>query len=487
MKLGLNVGYSGAQIRLPIDLIQLADRLGYDSVWTAEAYGSDAVTPLAWIGAQTQRIKLGTAIMQMPARTPAMTAMTAITLDQLSGGRFLLGLGLSGPQVVEGWHGQPYGKPLVRTREYVAIVREILARKQPLAYQGDYYTIPYVGEDATGLGKPLKSILHGRADLPIYLAAIGPRNVELAAEIADGWLPFLLSPEHYDQAFGAAVETGRAKAALTEAGARAFDIAPSVTVVLGDDIDMCRAMVKPLIALYVGGMGAKGRNFYFDLVSRYGFGEPAAEIQRLFLSGRRDEAIESVPNALVDAVALCGPKERILEGLERWQASPVTTLIVNTSDPAVIQLLADAVLGPNGGNVNKSFSLPDNDQKDAINSDGKIMQEQVKASGAKSVFAAMAERLAARPEIVKKVGAVYRFDITGDNSGTWTVDLKNGVGSVHEGEPPQSNITITVSESDFVAFANGSLDPMAAFTSGKVKVKGNVMLATKLQPLFAYA
>ena len=211
MRLGLNIGYSGARIDLPMDMILEADRLGYYAVWTAEAYGSDCITPLAWIGALTKNIRLGSAIMQMPARSPAMTAMTAITLDQLSSGRVLLGMGLSGPQVVEGWHGRPYGKPLAKTREYVAIVRQILKREAPLTHEGAHYQIPYKGSDATGLGKPLKSIIHGRADLPIYLAAIGPRNVELSAEIADGWLPINFSPAHYQETYQAAVEAGFAK------------------------------------------------------------------------------------------------------------------------------------------------------------------------------------------------------------------------------------------------------------------------------------
>ncbi|MFO7631487.1 MAG: LLM class flavin-dependent oxidoreductase, partial [Caldilinea sp.] len=237
MRLGLMVGYSGSTISLPMEMIKEADRLGYYAVWTAEAYGSDAVVPLAWIGAHTQRIKLGTAILQMPARTPANTAMTAMTLDQLSGGRMLLGLGLSGPQVVEGWHGVAYGKPLGKTREYVSIVRAIFARESPLVHDGDHYQIPYQGADATGLGKPLKSILHGRRDLPIYLAAIGPKNVELAAEIADGWLPIIFSPAHYARAYQAQVEAGFAKAGNRKSLA-SFDIAPSVPVVLGDDVDV---------------------------------------------------------------------------------------------------------------------------------------------------------------------------------------------------------------------------------------------------------
>lgn len=342
MRLGLMIGYSGASFELPLTTIQAADQLGYYAVWTAEAYGSDSVTPLAWIGACTQQIHLGTAIMQMPARTPATTAMTAMTLDQLSGGRMLLGLGLSGPQVVEGWHGQPYGKPLGKTREYVHIVRTILARETAVVHQGEHYQIPYQGPDATGLGKPLKSIMHGRADLPIYLAAIGPKNVELAAEIADGWLPIFFSPRHYDTVFKASIEAGFAKAAGKTMNV--FDIAPSVAVVLGEDVDACRNLVKPQLALYIGGMGAKGKNFYYDLVSRYGYAGAAETIQTLFLQGQKREATMAVPDALVDDVALCGPKERIAERLTIWRTSPITTLNLMTTDLTTVRTLAELIL-----------------------------------------------------------------------------------------------------------------------------------------------
>ena len=342
MRLGLMIGYSGAKFELPLDTIQEADRLGYYAVWTAEAYGSDSVTPLAWIGARTEKIHLGTAIMQMPARTPAMTAMTAITLDQLSGGRMLLGLGLSGPQVVEGWHGQPYGKPLGKTREYIRIVRTILARQDALVHNGEHYQIPYQGADATGLGKPLKSIIHGRADLPIYLAAIGPKNVELAAEIADGWLPIFFSPQHYGAVFQESVEAGFAKA--NGKSLASFDIAPSVPVALGPDVDACRNAIKPHLALYIGGMGAKGKNFYYDLVSRYGYDGAADTIQSLFLQGKKLEAAMAVPDALVDDVALCGPKERIAERLSLWRNSPITTLNLMTTDLTTVRTLAELVL-----------------------------------------------------------------------------------------------------------------------------------------------
>jgi F420-dependent oxidoreductase-like protein len=342
MRLGLMLGYSGERIALPLEMIQAADRMGVYAVWTAEAYGSDCVTPLAWAGALTERIRLGTAIMQMHARTPAMTAMTAMTLDQLSGGRFLLGLGLSGPQVVEGWHGLPYGKPLGRTREYVAIVRAILRREQPLAHDGAHYQIPYHGPDASGLGKPLKSIIHGRADLPIYLAAIGPKNVELAAELADGWLPVFFAPRHYEQVYAPQVAAGFAKAggkSLTQ-----FDIAPSVAVAVGPDIEVCRAQVKPFLALYIGGMGARGANFYNDLACRYGYEDAARTIQDLYLAGKKREAIAAVPDALVDDVALCGPKERIAEQLEQWRSSPITTLNIMPYSPESLQVMAELVL-----------------------------------------------------------------------------------------------------------------------------------------------
>ncbi len=341
MRLGLNVGYSGSKLEIPMDLVQEADRLGYYVCWTSEAYGSDAITPLAWIGAHTQNIKLGTAIMQMPARTPAMTAMTAMSLDSLSGGRMVVGVGLSGPQVVEGWHGVSYGKPLAKTREYVAILRKIFAREQPLTHEGEYYTIPYNGADATGLGKPLKSILHARKDMPIYVASIGPKNVELTAEIADGWLPIFYSPERYPDYFKEQVDSGLAKSgkSLVE-----FDIAPSVAVVVEDDLDMAYNQVKPMLALYIGGMGAKGKNFYNELATRYGFEEAAVTIQDLFLSGQKAEAMAAVPNDLVDAVALVGSKERIKDRLQLWQNSEVTTLNIQTFDINTVRMMAELVL-----------------------------------------------------------------------------------------------------------------------------------------------
>ncbi len=342
MRLGLNLGYWGAGGSDGVELAQEAERLGFDSVWTAEAYGSDALTPLTWVGALTQKIKLGTGILQMPARTPANTAMTAATLDMLSGGRVLLGLGLSGPQVVEGWHGQPYGKPLTRTREYVEIVRRILAREEPLDFQGEEYQIPIPG--GTGLGKPLKLILHPlRPRIPIYLAAIGPRNIELAGEIADGWLPVFLAPEK-ESAYLQPLDAGLAKRQQPSDFDPPFDIAPTVMVMLGDDVDLCRAMIKPMLALYIGGMGAKGRNFYNDLVCRYGYEGPANDIQDLYLAGKKREAEALVPDALVDEVALCGPKERIAELLEPWKRSRVTTLICGTTQPEAMRVMAELCL-----------------------------------------------------------------------------------------------------------------------------------------------
>jgi F420-dependent oxidoreductase-like protein len=333
MRLGLNLGYWGADAARVVDVARHAESLGFHSVWTAEAYGSDAIVPLTWVGAQTSKIGLGTAIMQMPARTPAMTAMTAVTLDLLSGGRALLGLGLSGPQVAEGWHGEPYGKPLGKTREYVDIVRTIIRREAPLEHHGEHYDIPYTGTGATGLGKPLKLIVHPKREIPIYLAAIGPKNVALAAEIADGWLPVWFSP----------TRLGVYADAFESRDLSTFDIAPTVSVVLGDDAAVCRQMVKPMLALYIGGMGARGRNFYNDLACRYGYEAAAKEIQDLYLDGKKQEAAAAVPDELVDEVALCGPKERIAELIEPWKSSPVTTMVLATVQTEALDVMAELV------------------------------------------------------------------------------------------------------------------------------------------------
>jgi F420-dependent oxidoreductase-like protein len=340
MKLGLNIGYSGSTIDGVLPLVEHADRIGIDSVWAAEAYGSDAVTVLSYLAAKTTSIKLASGILQMPARTPANTAMTAMTLDALSGGRFILGLGLSGPQVVEGWHGVAYGKPLGRTREYVEIVRKAIAREAPLEFQGEHYQIPYQGDDATGLGKPLKSILHPVRDrIPIYLAAIGPRNVALTAEIADGWLPIFYSPER-EAIFLEHLDGGFASAGRT---ADDFDIAASVMVAAGDDVAACRDQLRPFLALYIGGMGARDKNFYNDLARRYGFEEAAATIQDLYLDGRKDEAAAAVPDELVDEVALVGPVERIVDRLAAWKESRVGTMILGTYQPEVLTALQEAL------------------------------------------------------------------------------------------------------------------------------------------------
>jgi len=320
-------------------LVLEAERLGFDSAWSAEAYGSDAVTLATWAAARTTRIGVGTAVMQIPARTPAATAMTAITLDHLTGGRFRLGLGVSGPQVSEGWHGVVFDRPLRRTREYVEIVRAILRRDKPVEFHGEHYDVPVRG--GTGLGKPLKTIVHPlRPDLPIYLAAIGPRNVALAAEIADGWLPAFYSPLH-PEVFRASLREGWAKGGRDRAD---FDVAPFVPVFAGEDAQACRDLVKPMLALYVGGMGARGRNFYHDLVVRYGYEADAARIQDLYLEGRKGEAAGAVPDALVDEVSLVGPKDRIADRLAMWREADIDTIIVGTFQTEALAALAEAAL-----------------------------------------------------------------------------------------------------------------------------------------------
>jgi F420-dependent oxidoreductase-like protein len=338
MRLGLNFGYWGSGASDNVAVAREAEGLGYHSLWTAEAYGSDSVTPLVWLAAHTRRINVGTAIMQMPARTPAMTAMTAATIDLLTGGRFLLGIGASGPQVVEGWHGVVYGKLLTRTREYVEIVRTILKREQPLEHHGEYYDIPV--KSGTGLGKPLKLIVHPlRSNIPIYVAAIGPKNVALAAEIADGWLPVFFSPRRVS-VFRSSLEEGFARRSDGRTLAD-FDIAPTVSVVVGDDVDACRMQVKPNLALYIGGMGARGKNFYNDLACRYGYEDAAKTIQDLYLAGKKNEAIAAVPDDLVDEIALCGPRERIRDQLAAWREAGVTTLICGAQSIEAIRVIAE--------------------------------------------------------------------------------------------------------------------------------------------------
>jgi F420-dependent oxidoreductase-like protein len=320
MKLGLQLGYWGAQPNpFAVSLAQEAERLGFDSVWTAEAWGSDAFTPAAWIGAHTGRIRLCTGIVQMSARTPTSCAMHALTIDHLTNGRFSLGLGLSGPQVVEGWYGQPFGKPLKRTREYVAIVRQALRREEPVAFAGEFYRYPYDGPNSWGLGKPLKSITHPlRADIPILLGAEGPKNVALATEIADGWLPLYYSPTRPEvyESLGP-VKPG-------------FEICVTVMgCAITDDIEAGLLPTKAALAFYIGGMGARDRNFHMELMSRMGYEAEAHRIQDLFFEGKRDEAIPLVPTAFADEISLVGPKERIRDRLEAWKASPVTTIIIS--------------------------------------------------------------------------------------------------------------------------------------------------------------
>lgn len=324
MRLGIHVGYWGLGLtsQQQIDLVREAESLGYDSVWTAEAYGSDSATILAWLAAQTTTIKIGSAIFQMPGRSPAMTAMTAATLDQLSDGRMLLGIGSSGPQVAEGWHGQRFAKQLQRTREYVDIVRKALDRER-LEYDGEAYTLPL----PDGPGKALKLMIAPvQQRIPIYIAAIGPKNTQLCGEIADGWLPTFFSPEHVGDA-RELLEEGAARAGGSLHGS--FDIAPNVNVAIDDDVDRARDSMRPILALYVGGMGSKEKNFYNALVRRYGFEEAAEEVQQLYLSGKKEEAAAALPAELIDTVSLCGPKERVKERLEVYRDAGVGTLIVS--------------------------------------------------------------------------------------------------------------------------------------------------------------
>ncbi len=347
MKLGIIAGYSPASMSVPMDNILEAERLGYDSVWTAEAWGSDAVSPAAWILARTTKIKVGTAIMQMPARTPAMTAMTAMTLYALSGGRFVLGLGPSGPQVIEGWHGVPYGRPLTRTKEYISIIRKILAREERLTHEGFHYQIPVHGEGASGLGKPLKSILHGDPALKIFTASISAAGMECAGEVADGVFPVWMNPERFD-VFEDSLQKGFAKASASDKSLDDFEIAPFVTCILGDDVEKCRLPVKMNMALYIGGMGARDKNFYNDYAKRLGFEEAAVKIQDLYLSGQKQEAAAAVPDELGDACTLVGPRERIIDRLQAWKQAGskkhVSSMLIGGGSPAVLQLLAEEIL-----------------------------------------------------------------------------------------------------------------------------------------------
>jgi F420-dependent oxidoreductase-like protein len=347
MRLGIGAVGFGPKVRIDMNLLRRAEALGFDSAWTAEAYGNDAVSTATWVLAQTTRLKVGTAIMQMPARTPAMAAMTAMTLDQLSGGRFILGLGPSGPQVVEGWHGVPYGKPLTRTREYIQIIRQILAREKPLEFHGSVYDVPARGPGTTGLGKPLKSILHGNPALPIYTASISPAGLRCAGEVADGVFPMMVDPEKFGETYLPHLQEGFAKAGGGK-GLADFAVVPGVTVIVSDDVAKARMGVKAGMALYIGGMGARDKNFYNDLAKRLGFEEAAVRIQDLFLGGQKAEAAAAVPDALVDAVHLVGPRERIRERLGAWKEAGrkgfVHTIMVQSAQPEALELLAEELL-----------------------------------------------------------------------------------------------------------------------------------------------
>jgi F420-dependent oxidoreductase-like protein len=331
MKLGLMVGYWMFGPEDPIDLVLEAERLGYDSVWTAEAYGSDAISLLSWLGARTTKIKLGTGILQISARTPACVAMTAATIDHLSGGRLILGVGVSGPQVVEGWYGQSFPKPMGRTREFVKLLRTMLKREGPVTFQGEHYQLPYQG--GSGLGKPLKLITKPlRADIPIYLAAEGPKNVAMATEIADGWLPLYYSP-YRPEVYAESLKNMKP----------GFEIACPVTVNVHDDLEQALAPVKWMLAFYIGGMGAKTKNFHADLVRRMGYADAADRVQQLFAEGKRDEAAAAVPDQFADEISLVGSPARIRERLQAWKKTPVTTILAGTRDAATLRVLAEAV------------------------------------------------------------------------------------------------------------------------------------------------
>ncbi len=334
MKLGLGIGPAGPPGgQRIIDLAQEAEALGYDTIWCPEIYGMDCFTPLAWIGAHTERINLGTSIMQISARTPASAAMHAVALDHLSNGRLILGIGVSGPQVVEGWYGMPYPKPLARTREWLTIFRRIIAREGPVSFDGEHYQLPLPG--GTGLGKPLKLMQHPLRDhIPVYLGAEGPKNVALAAEICDGWIPMFLSPYRMMDQYSDAMRIRKPD----------FEIAAAVPVVVDDDVDRARAQIKQNVGFYVGGMGAKSFNVHKDHVSRMGYADAAQEIQDLFMAGKRDQAFAAVPDALIDEIALCGPRDRIRERLAGWKSSPVTQLNIGTANRDTLRLFAEELL-----------------------------------------------------------------------------------------------------------------------------------------------
>lgn len=340
MKLGLSIGYWGAGPPAGVEeQIARAEALGFDSLWTAEAYGSDALTPLAWWGSRTTRMRLGTSIMQMSAREPTAVGMAAMTMDHLTGGRFVCGLGVSGPQVVEGWYGRPFPRPLARTREYVDIVRQVVAREDRVTYDGQQYHLPYEG--GTGLGKPLKSTLHPvRQDIPIYLAAEGPKNVALAAEIADGWFPFWYSPKA-DAFYREALAEGFARPGA-RADASSFEVVNTMGIIVHPDPDTAADLIRPLLALYVGGMGAKNANFHYEVLARLGWREVCEEVQELYLAGRKQEATARIPLEMVEDVALVGPPEKIAAELPRWKETAITTMAVQ-GPPELLEVIAELV------------------------------------------------------------------------------------------------------------------------------------------------
>jgi F420-dependent oxidoreductase-like protein len=344
LRLGLNLGYwAGGPPPGAAETIQEADRLGFDSVWTAEAYGSDALMPLAWWGAGTSQIRLGTAIVQISARTPAATAMAAMTLDHLSGGRVILGLGVSGPQVVEGWYGQPFAKPLARMREYIGIVRNIWARQGPVTSDGPHYPLPLTqGDGVTGLGKPLKASIHPlRSDIPIFLAAEGPKNIAMAGELCDGWLALFYSP-HHDGFYRNALEEGLARPGAHRPR-KEFEVAATVPLIITDNVEAAADALRPMYALYFGGMGARGTNFHANVAIRMGYEAEVAKIQELYLGGHKDEAAAAVPTRLLEQLTLIGPADKIRHDLEAWRDSIVTTLLVG-GDPATLRTIAELVL-----------------------------------------------------------------------------------------------------------------------------------------------
>jgi F420-dependent oxidoreductase-like protein len=346
LKLGLNTGFwaSSAPSPAALEAVKEAERLGFDSIWTSEAYGCDVLTPLAWWGSQTEKVRLGTAIMQMSARRPTAAAMAAMTMDHLSGGRFILGLGVSGPQVVEGWYGEPFAKPLARTREYVSIVRNAIARQEPVTSGGAHYPLPVNGRDGiTGLGKPLKSTLHPlRERIPLCLGAEGPKNIALTAEIADGWLALFYSPQHDAELYRPYLEEGFARRDLPHDD---FEIHASIPFIVHDDVEQAADMIRPRLALYFGGMGARSMNFHREVPVRMGYEAEARKIQELYMDGKKDEAAAAVPTRLVEQLALIGPADKIRHDLEAWRESSVTSLLIEPGPPERLRQAAELVLG----------------------------------------------------------------------------------------------------------------------------------------------